>query len=60
MALVLTKLWVHHCPQRSARLAAKSKFRANKPDAQARKIMMKKLDVPGETELPDQASFEEF
>ena len=47
-------------PKRSARLAAKSKFRANKPDAQARKILMKKLgeDVP--TEEPDQAAFEEF
>lgn len=47
-------------PKRSARLAAKSQFRANKPDAQARKIMMKKLGVPVETEQPDQASFEEF
>ena len=47
-------------PKRSARLAAKSKFRASKPDAQARKILMKKLgeDVP--TEEPDQAAFEEF
>jgi len=47
-------------PKRSARLAAKSKFRASKPDAQARKILMKKLgeDVP--TEEPDRAAFEEF
>jgi hypothetical protein len=47
-------------PKRSARLAAKSKFRASKPDAQARKILMKKLgeDVP--TEEPDQAAFDEF
>jgi hypothetical protein len=47
-------------PKRSARLAAKSKFRASKPDAEARKILMKKLgeDVP--TEEPDLAVFEEF
>jgi hypothetical protein len=48
-------------PKRSARLAAKSKYREQKPAAQARKVMMKRLgleDVP--TELPDEASFEEF
>jgi hypothetical protein len=32
-------------PKRSARLAAKSKFRAAKPDAQARKVLMKKLGL---------------
>lgn len=47
-------------PKRSARLAAKSQFRANKPEAQARKVMLKKLGEPVQTELPDQASFEEF
>lgn len=30
-------------PKRSASLAAKSKFRAPKPDVQARKVLMKKL-----------------
>jgi hypothetical protein len=48
-------------PKRSARLAAKSRHREQKPEAQARKVMMKCLgleEVP--TELPDEASFEEF
>jgi hypothetical protein len=48
-------------PKRSARLAAKSRHREQKPEAQARKVMMKRLgleEVP--TELPDEASFEEF
>lgn len=47
-------------PKRSARLAVKSRFRATKPDAQVRKVLMKKLgeDVP--TEEPDRASFVEF
>lgn len=47
-------------PKRSARLAAKSKFRASKQDVQARKILMKKLgeDVP--TEEPDVAAFDKF
>jgi hypothetical protein len=47
-------------PKRSARLAAKSKHRAQKPEAQARKVMMKRLGVEVETQLPDKASFEEF
>jgi hypothetical protein len=47
-------------PKRSARLAAKSKFRAAKPDAQARKVLMKKLGLKVETEKPDETSFEEF
>jgi hypothetical protein len=47
-------------PKRSARLAAKSKYRAARPEAQARKVMMKKLGVEVETELPDEASFDEF
>jgi hypothetical protein len=47
--------------KRSARLAAKSRHREQKPEAQAWKVMMKRLgleEVP--TELPDEASFEEF
>jgi hypothetical protein len=40
-------------PKRSARLAAKSRHREQKLEAQARKVMMP-------TELPDEASFEEF
>jgi hypothetical protein len=47
-------------PKRSARLAAKSKFRALMPEAQARKVLMKKLGLEVETEKPDEASFEEF
>jgi hypothetical protein len=47
-------------PKRSARLAAKSKHREPKPEAQARKVMMKRLSVHVDTELPDEASFVEF
>jgi hypothetical protein len=47
-------------PKRSARLAAKSKFREPKPEAQARKVMMKRLGVEVEMQLPDEASFDEF
>jgi hypothetical protein len=47
-------------PKRSARLAAKSKYREPKPDAQARKVLMKKLGLEVETEKPDEASFKEF
>ena len=47
-------------PKRSARLAAKSKHREQKPEAQARKVMMKRLGVEVETQLPDEASFQEF
>ena len=47
-------------PKRSARLAAKSKYREQKPEAQARKVMMKRLSVEVETQLPDEASFQEF
>jgi hypothetical protein len=47
-------------PKRSARLAAKSKFREAKPEAQARKVMMKKLGLQIETKEPDEASFDEF
>ena len=48
-------------PKRSARLAAKSRHREQKPEAQARKVMMKRLGLEEvETELPDEASFEEF
>ena len=45
-------------PKRSARLAAKSKHRARKPEVQARKVMMKRLGVDVETEIPDVASFD--
>jgi hypothetical protein len=41
-------------------LAAKSKHREPKPEAQARKVMMKRLDVEVETQLPDEVSFDEF
>ena len=44
-------------PKRSARLAAKSKYREQKPEAQARKVMMKRLGVEVETQLPDDTSF---
>lgn len=47
-------------PKWSACLAAKSKYRATRPEAQARKVMMKRLGVEVETELPDEASLEEF
>jgi hypothetical protein len=47
-------------PKRSARLAAKSKNRAPRPEAQARKVMKKKIGVEVETQLPDEASFQEF
>lgn len=47
-------------PERSARLAAKSKFRRAKPEAQARKVMMKKLGHDAGTEKPDEASLAEF
>jgi hypothetical protein len=46
--------------KRSARLATKSKFREPKPEAQARKVMMKRLGVEVETQLPNEASFDEF
>lgn len=44
-------------PNRSARLAAKSKNRLHQPEAQARKVMMKRVGVEVETQLPDEASF---
>lgn len=47
-------------PKRSARLAAKSRYREAKPEAQARKVLMMKLGVEVETQRPDSASFEEF
>jgi hypothetical protein len=46
-------------PKRSATLAAKS--REQRPVAQARKVMMKRLELENvPIELPDEASFEEF
>jgi hypothetical protein len=47
-------------PKRSARLAAKSRYREAKPEAQARKVLMMKLGVEVETQRPNSASFEEF
>lgn len=47
-------------PKRSAHLAAKSKFQAAKLEAQEHKVMMKKLGFDMPTEVPDEASFEEF
>ena len=48
-------------PKHSARLAAKSKFRATKPDVHARKVLLKKLGLEEvEMEKPDVAFYEEF
>ena len=47
-------------PKNNARLAAKNKFREPKPEAQARKVMMKRLGFETPTELPSQASFKKF
>jgi hypothetical protein len=47
-------------PKRSACLAAKSKFREPKLEAQARKVLMKKIGLLIETMKPDESSFEEF
>ena len=47
-------------PKRSARFAAKNKLRAPKPEAQARKVLMKELGLLVETAKPDKASFEEL
>jgi hypothetical protein len=44
----------------SARLAAKSKFRDDKPEAQARKVMMKKLGLEVEKEVFKTEVFDEF
>jgi hypothetical protein len=47
-------------PKRSVRLPAKSKNREPRPEAQARKVMIKKLGLEVETKLPDEATFDEF
>lgn len=47
-------------PKRSVRLVTKSKSRAPRLEAQARKVMMKRLGVEVEIELPDEVSFDEF
>lgn len=47
-------------PKRSSRLAAKSRYREAKPEAQARKVMLKKLGFEVQTAVPDEVSFEEF
>jgi hypothetical protein len=41
-------------------LVAKSKYKEEKPEAQARKVMMKCLGIEVETQLPEEASFQEF
>jgi hypothetical protein len=46
--------------KRSARLATKSKLQEPKPEAQARKVLMKKIGLLVETVKTDEASFEEF
>jgi hypothetical protein len=47
-------------PKRSARLAAKTKSRAAQPEAQARKVMMRRIGLDLETVRPDEATFQEF
>ena len=47
-------------PKRSARLAAKSGYREPKPEAQARRVMMRRLGYDTHTNKPDEASFDEF
>jgi hypothetical protein len=47
-------------PKRSARLAAKSRHRELKPEAQARKVKLKRLGFEVEDVLPDEASFDEY
>ena len=47
-------------PKQSAHLDVKSRFWESKLEAQARKVMMKRLGVEVETQLPDEASFQEF
>jgi hypothetical protein len=47
-------------PKHNARLAAKNKFKETKPEAQARKVMMKRLGFKTATKLPNQVSFEKF
>lgn len=44
-------------PKRSARLAAKSRYRESKLEAQARKVMMKRIGLEVETVKPDQTAF---
>jgi hypothetical protein len=38
----------------------RANFEHRKPDAQARKVLLKKLGLEVEAEKPDEASFEEF
>lgn len=47
-------------PKRSARLAAKSKLRAPQPEAQAWKVLMRRIGLDLETVRPDEATFQEF
>jgi hypothetical protein len=47
-------------PKRSIRLAKKSAHREPKPEAQARKVMLKRIGLEVETARPDEATFDEF
>lgn len=47
-------------PKRSVRLAAKNGNREPKPEAQAQKVMTKRLGLEVETERPDEASIDEL
>lgn len=44
-------------PKRSARLVAKCKSRDPRPEAQARKVMMRRIGLNTETVKPDEATF---
>jgi len=45
---------------RSERLARKSRHRATKPVVQAQNVMMKKLGITSDSQLPDASSFQQF
>jgi hypothetical protein len=47
-------------PKRSVRLAKKSAHREPKPEAQARKVMLKRIGLEVDTVRPDEATFDEF
>ena len=50
--------WTHDVEDST--LVPKSRHRVRQPDAQAKKVVMKHLGVEGETQLLDEASFEEL
>lgn len=54
------RMYDEFIPKCSERLAVKSIHRDLKPEAQARKVMMKRLGLKVETERLDEASFDEF